>query len=77
VGSASSDELAPHLVENHNDESLREPKMQITFTGADGRDITVSDPRREPGKSANIAPSQARRPTNWILISWKFLTMKV
>ena len=51
--------------------------MQITFTDADGKDITVSDPRRELGKSANIAPSQARRLTSWAIISWKFLTMKV
>ena len=49
--------------------------MQITFTGSDGKQITVSDPRQPEAAKASL--SEARRPTNWVLISWKFLTMKV
>ena len=48
--------------------------MQIIFTSSDGKEITVSDPRR-PAAKASVP--QVRRPTGWNLTSWKFLTMKV
>jgi hypothetical protein len=51
--------------------------MQITFIGPNGESITVSDPRCEPGKEPNVARWEARRPTSWLPISWKIITMKV
>ena len=43
--------------------------MQITFTSADGKQITVSDPRR-PGASKTSLPPVSG-PASWVLIQMK------
>lgn len=44
--------------------------MQITFTGADGKQITVSDPRR-PATAAKTSLPAVARPASWTLIQMK------
>ncbi len=44
--------------------------MQITFTAADGKQITVSDPRR-PATAAKTSLRPAQSPTSWGLIQMK------
>jgi hypothetical protein len=44
--------------------------MQITFSGADGKAITVSDPRR-PATAAKTSLPPARSPASWVLIQMK------
>jgi len=48
--------------------------MQITFTGIDGKEITVTDPRRAASAAAAVLPSP-RRPANWMVSSWLISTM--
>jgi hypothetical protein len=43
--------------------------MQITFTGIDGKEITVTDPRRSASAAAAALPTP-RRPMCWITSSW-------
>ena len=43
--------------------------MQITFSGADGKQITVSDPRRPATAAKTSLPTT--RPVSWILIQMK------
>ena len=50
--------------------------MQITFTGTDGKQITVGDPRRHALAAATNLP-EPRRPTSWIISSWIIASMKV
>ncbi len=50
--------------------------MQITFPGADGRLVTVTDPRRQPiltkpGKDASIALPEERRPAGFLITAMK------
>jgi hypothetical protein len=49
--------------------------MQITFTGLDGKEITVTDPRR--AASAATTLPEPRRPTSWVMGAWIAGTMKV
>jgi hypothetical protein len=44
--------------------------MQITFTGADGKLITVTDPRRTT-TAAKISLPTPRSPASWVLIQMK------
>jgi hypothetical protein len=44
--------------------------MQITFTGADGKQITVADPRR-PASAAKVTIPSTQGPASWILIQMK------
>jgi hypothetical protein len=48
--------------------------MQITFTGIDGKEITVTDPRRSASAAAAALPTP-RRPTGWTVSSWLISTM--
>lgn len=50
--------------------------MRITFTDRDGKQVTVTDPRR-PVAPATASVVQAHRPTSWIAGSWIISTMKV
>jgi hypothetical protein len=50
--------------------------MQITFTGTDGKQITVGDPRRPALAAATNLP-EPKRPTSWIMGAWITSTMKV
>ena len=50
--------------------------MQITFTGIDGKEITVTDPMCS-GLIAVAALPTPRRPTSWIISSWLVGCMKV
>lgn len=50
--------------------------MQITFPGPDGEMVTVVDPRRnpvptKPSKDTTIALPRERRPTSWMLTSFR------
>jgi hypothetical protein len=49
--------------------------MQITFTGLDGKLITVTDPRRTTSAAATLP--EPRQPTSWIMGWWITSTMKV
>lgn len=44
--------------------------MQITFTSADGKQITVADPRR-PATAAKVSLPSTQGPASWVLIQMK------
>jgi hypothetical protein len=44
--------------------------MQITFTGADGKAIAVTDPRR-PATAAKTSLRTASSPASWSIIQMK------
>jgi hypothetical protein len=50
--------------------------MQIAFTGRDGKQITVSDPRGPVALNVSNLP-EPRRPTSWIISSWIIASTKV
>jgi hypothetical protein len=50
--------------------------MQISFPGPDGEIVIVSDPRRapvptKPARDETIALPSERRPTSWMLTSFR------
>ncbi len=50
--------------------------MQITFTGPDGRPLTVADSRRDParatpGAAVTVTLPEERRPAGWIIAAMR------